>query len=61
MNKIENINEGGQTLTVRVVQEDQIDVVKDSTIRATRNIHGITDGVFTMNQLKEMIKKATMA
>jgi hypothetical protein len=50
MNKIENMNEGGQTLAVRVVQEDQMDVVEDSTIRATRNIHGITDGVLTMNQ-----------
>jgi hypothetical protein len=50
MNKIKNMNEGGQTLAVRVVQEDQMDVVEDSTIRATRNIHGITDGVLTVNQ-----------
>jgi hypothetical protein len=39
MNKLESINEGGQNLATKVVQVDQLDVIEDSTIRATRNIH----------------------
>ena len=38
MNKLESMNEGGQTSTTKALQVDQLDVVEDSTIRATRNI-----------------------
>ena len=49
------------TLAIKVVQEDQLDVAKDFTIRYTRNIYGITDDIFTTNQLKiNHIKKAIM-
>jgi hypothetical protein len=58
MNKLESMNEGGQTSATKALQVDQLDVIEDSTIGAARNIHGITDGIFTMNQLKELIKEA---
>ena len=32
------------------MQGDQLDVIEDSTIRATRNIHSITYDIFTTNQ-----------
>lgn len=47
-------------LAINVVQEDQLDVAKDFTIRSTRNICDITDDIFTTNQLKDHIKKAIM-
>jgi hypothetical protein len=43
------MNKGSQTSTIKDSQVDQLDVVQDSTIEATRNIHGITNGIFTMN------------
>jgi len=58
MNKLESMNEGGQTSATKALQVDQLDVIEDSTIGVARNIHGITDGIFTMNQLKELIKEA---
>jgi len=58
MNKLESMNEGGQTSATKALQVDQSDVIKDSTIRAARNIRGISDGIFTTNQLKELIKEA---
>ena len=57
MNKLESMNDRGQTLATKVVQVDQLDVIKDFTIRATSNIHGITDGIFITNHLKELIKE----
>jgi len=57
MNKLEGLNEGGQTSATKTLQVDQLDVIKDSTIRTARNIHGITNDIFTTNQLKELIKK----
>jgi hypothetical protein len=56
MNKLESMNYRGQTLATKVVQVDQLDVVEDSIIGATRNIHNITDGIFPTNQLKKLIK-----
>jgi hypothetical protein len=63
MNKLESINEGGQTSVTKAFQVDQLDVIGDSIIRdsiigVTRNICCITDGIFTMNQLKKLIKEA---
>ena len=58
MNKFESMNEEGQTSATKAFQVDQLDVIEDSTIRAIRNIHGVTNGIFTTNQLKELIKKA---
>jgi uncharacterized coiled-coil protein SlyX len=58
MNKFESMNKGGQTSATKALQVDQLDVIEDSTIGAARNIHSITDGIFTMNQLKELIKEA---
>jgi hypothetical protein len=58
MNKLESMNEGGQTSITKVFQVDQLDVIEESAIGATRNICGITDGIFTINQLKELIKEA---
>jgi hypothetical protein len=46
------MNEGGQALATKVMQENHIDIVEDSIIKDTRNICGITGSVFTMNQLK---------
>jgi hypothetical protein len=57
MNKLESINEGGQSSATKAFQVDQLDVIKDSTIGAVRNICIITDVFFTTNQLKELIKK----
>jgi hypothetical protein len=57
MNKLESMNERGQTSTTKDLQVDQLDVIEDSTIGAARNIRGITDGIFTTNQLKELIKE----
>jgi hypothetical protein len=34
------------------VQVDQLDVIEDSIINATRNIYSNTNDIFTMNQLK---------
>jgi uncharacterized coiled-coil protein SlyX len=52
MNKLESMNEGGQALATKVMQENHIDIVEDSIIKDTRNICGNIDSVFTMNQLK---------
>jgi hypothetical protein len=52
------MKEGGQTSATKALQVDQLDVIKDFTIEATRNICGITNDIFTMNQLKELIKEA---
>lgn len=60
MNKLESMNKGDQTSITKDVQVDQFDVVEVSTIRATRNIHGITNGILTMNQIKEHIKGVIM-
>ena len=57
MNKLESINEGGQSSATKAFQVDQLDVIKDSTIGAVRNICIITDVSFTTNQLKKLIKK----
>jgi hypothetical protein len=43
------MNEGGQTSTIKDFQVDQLDVVEDSTIRATKNIRSITDDIITIN------------
>jgi len=56
MNKLESMNDRCQTLATKVVQVDHLDVVEDSTIGATRNIHSITDSILTTNQLKKLIK-----
>jgi hypothetical protein len=45
------------TLAIKVVQEDQLDVAKDLTIRFTKNIYSITEDIFTTNQLKNQITK----
>ena len=58
MNKLESLNKGGQTLTTKAFQVDQLDAIEESAIGAVKNIRGITDGIFTTNQLKELIKKA---
>ena len=58
MNKLESLNEGGQTSTTKAFQVDQLDVIKEYAIGAVKNIRGITDGIFTTNQLKELIKEA---
>jgi hypothetical protein len=58
MNKLESLNEGGQTSTTKAFQVDQLDVIEESAIGVVKNIHGITDGIFTMNQLKELVKEA---
>jgi uncharacterized coiled-coil protein SlyX len=57
MNKLESLNEGGQTSTTKAFQVDQLDVIEESAIGAVKNIYGITDGIFTMNQLKELVRK----
>jgi len=54
MNKLESINEGGQTLVTKAFQVDQLDVIRDSIIGV---ICCITDGI-TTNQLKKLIKEA---
>ncbi|KAG5224334.1 hypothetical protein IMY05_019G0057600 [Salix suchowensis] len=58
MNKLESLNERGQTSTNKAFQVDRLDVIEESTIGAVENIRGITDGIFTTNQLKELIKEA---
>jgi hypothetical protein len=58
MNKFESMNERDQTSVTKALQMDQLDVIEDSIIGAIRNIHSITDGFFTMNKLKELIKEA---
>jgi len=58
MNKLESMNERDQTSATKALQMDQLDVIEDSIIGAIRNIHSITDGFFTMNKLKELIKEA---
>ncbi|KAG5248512.1 Retrotransposon gag protein [Salix suchowensis] len=58
MNKLESMNERGQTSTNKAFQVDQLDVIEESAIGAVENIRGITDGIFTTNQLKELIKEA---
>lgn len=47
-------------MVTKDVQVDQLDVVEGSTFRATRNIHGITNDILTMNQIKELIKEVIM-
>jgi hypothetical protein len=44
MNKLESMNKGSHTLAIKALQVDQLDVIDDYTIRATRNIRNITDG-----------------
>uniref|UniRef100_A0A6N2MGP5 Retrotransposon gag domain-containing protein n=1 Tax=Salix viminalis TaxID=40686 RepID=A0A6N2MGP5_SALVM len=58
MNKLESLNERGQTSTNKAFQVNQLDVIEESAIGAVENIRGITDGIFTTNQLKELIKEA---
>jgi len=58
MNKLESLNEGGQTSTTKAFQVDQLDVIEESAIGAMKNTRSITDGIFTTNQLKELIKEA---
>ena len=58
MNKFESMNEEGQTSATKAFQVDQLDVIKDSIIGSARNIRSIIDGIFTTNQLKELIKEA---
>jgi len=58
MNKLESLNERGQTSTTNAFQADQLDVIEESAIGAMKNVRGITDGIFTTNQLKELIKEA---
>jgi hypothetical protein len=58
MNKFESMNERDQTSVTKALQMDQLDVIEDSIIGAITNIHSITDGFFTMNKLKELIKEA---
>ncbi|KAG5225543.1 DNA-binding protein [Salix suchowensis] len=58
MNKLESMNERGQTSTNKAFQVDQLDVIEEFAIGAGENIRGITDGIFTTNQLKELIKEA---
>jgi hypothetical protein len=57
INKLECMNEGGQTSATKILQVDRFDVIEDSTIGSTRNICGKTDGIFTTDQLKELIKE----
>jgi len=57
MNKLKSMNEGGQTLATKSMQVDQLDIIEDSIIKVTRNIHGITNDIFTTNQLKKLIRK----
>jgi len=40
------------------VNKYQLDVIEESAIGAVKNVRGITDGIFTTNQLKELIKEA---
>jgi hypothetical protein len=54
------MSEGGQTSASNTFQVNQLDVIEDSTIGVTRNIRSITDGIFTTNQLKELIKETIM-
>ena len=56
MNKLESLNEGGQTSTTKAFQVDQPDVIEESAIGAMKNIRGITNGIFTTNQLKEQTR-----
>jgi len=58
MDKLDGMKEGGQTSTTKALQVVQLIVIENSIIGAVRNICGITDGIFTMNHLKELIKKA---
>ncbi|KAL9384216.1 hypothetical protein Peur_024539 [Populus x canadensis] len=58
MNKLESLNEGGQTSTTKAFQADQLDVIEESAIEVVKNVRSITDGIFTINQLKELIKEA---
>jgi hypothetical protein len=44
MNKLESMNKGSHTLAIKALQVDQLDVIDDYTIRATRNIHNIIYG-----------------
>jgi hypothetical protein len=44
MNKLESMNKGSHTLATKALQVDQLDVIDDYTIRATRNIRNIIDG-----------------
>ena len=60
MNKLKSMSEGGQTSASNTFQVNQLDVIEDSTIGVTRNIRSITDGIFTTNQLKELIKETIM-
>uniref|UniRef100_A0A6N2LI50 Retrotransposon gag domain-containing protein n=1 Tax=Salix viminalis TaxID=40686 RepID=A0A6N2LI50_SALVM len=54
----QSLNERGQTSTNKAFQVNQLDVIEESAIGAVENIRGITDGIFTTNQLKELIKEA---
>ena len=45
-------------MTTKAFQVDQLDAIDESTIGAVKNIRGITDGIFTINQLKELNKEA---
>uniref|UniRef100_A0A6N2MMH1 Retrotransposon gag domain-containing protein n=1 Tax=Salix viminalis TaxID=40686 RepID=A0A6N2MMH1_SALVM len=58
MNKLESLNERGQTSTNKAFHVNQLEVIDESAIGAVENIRGITDGIFTTNQLKELIKEA---
>ncbi|KAG5221971.1 ty3-gypsy retrotransposon protein [Salix suchowensis] len=58
MNKLESLNERGQTSTNKAFHVNQLEVIEESAIGAVENIRGITDGIFTTNQLKELIKEA---
>jgi len=58
MNKLEDMNKGCQTSAPKALQVDQLDVIKDSIIGAGRNKRGITDGILTINQLKELNNEA---
>ena len=49
MNKLESLNEGGQTSTTKAFQVDQLDVNEEFVIEAVKNICGINDGIFTTN------------
>uniref|UniRef100_A0A6N2MST0 Retrotransposon gag domain-containing protein n=1 Tax=Salix viminalis TaxID=40686 RepID=A0A6N2MST0_SALVM len=58
MNKLESLNERGETSTNKAFHVNQLEVIEESAIGAVENIRGITDGIFTTNQLKELIKEA---
>ena len=58
MNKLESLNERGQTSTNKAFHVNQLEVIEESAIGAVENIRGITDGIFTTNQLKELIEEA---